>query len=186
MKLVLKLLDWYTPGFFKRQALSELYRATAHAFGFAMPSIARLPFQEQLQSYAIFTTEQAEQAWEGKESLSRLQARLHHNAYRLGQRLRERFGLDQLQDAMTLARILYRIIGIEFSGSPQGEISIRSCYFSRFYSPQVCLLISALDEGLLCGLAGGGKLTFTERITEGAPACKACFLQEACLQRSLT
>lgn len=184
MKLVLKFLQVYTPGFLKKQVLVELYRATANAFRRAMPSVNKLSFEEQLQSYAVFTNVQAERALEHGENLSRLQARLHHNAHDLGQRLRERFGLKQMQEAMDLARILYRIIGIDFLGSSAGDITIERCYFSPFYSPQVCKLISALDEGLLAGLAGGGKLTFSQRITQGSAACKACFFQKTCLEGS--
>jgi hypothetical protein len=33
--------------------------------------------------------------------------------------------------------------------------------------------MSALDAGLFAGLTGGRTLTFTQRITEGAPACLA-------------
>lgn len=180
MSLQLKLLQLYTPGFLKQQALGELYGATADAFGCPMPSLEKLPFGERLKSYASFTAAQAERAIESGQSLGPLQARLRQNAYRLGQRLRERFGLRQPQEIMALARVLYGIIGIDFVGSPEGEIVIRHCYFGQFYSPRVCQLISALDEGLLAGLAGGGKLIFSERITAGATACKACFLQEAC------
>jgi hypothetical protein len=30
-----------------------------------------------------------------------------------------------------------------------------------------------MDRGLLAGLASGGELAFTERITEGRPCCRA-------------
>ena len=32
-----------------------------------------------------------------------------------------------------------------------------------------------LDEGIAAGLSGGGKLTFSQRITEGKPQCEASF-----------
>jgi len=49
--------------------------------------------------------------------------------------------------------------------------------------PQVCRLVSALDRGLMAGLARGGELSFRQRITEGAtaagPAWKACAVRDA-------
>ena len=35
--------------------------------------------------------------------------------------------------------------------------------------------MSAMDRGLLAGLAGGGELAFSQRITEGHPCCRARF-----------
>ncbi len=80
---------------------------------------------------------------------------------------------------MALGRSLYDILDIDFdgsdSGSGSGEITISRCYFSSFYSPEVCQVMSAMDRGLLAGLAGGGELVFIERITEGQPCCRARF-----------
>jgi hypothetical protein len=76
---------------------------------------------------------------------------------------------------MAAARFLYGMIGIDFRGSPDGEVRVTSCLFSNYYTPSVCLLISALDEGLLSGLSGGGTLTFTRRLTEGHLCCEARF-----------
>ncbi len=54
-----------------------------------------------------------------------------------------------------------------------GEIVITRCAFSRVYAPAICEFISALDAGIVAGLTGGTTLVFTERITAGAPACRA-------------
>jgi len=37
----------------------------------------------------------------------------------------------------------------------------------------MCRVMEALDDGLACGLSRGGRITFTSRITEGSPACRA-------------
>ena len=76
---------------------------------------------------------------------------------------------------MDAARWLYRVLGIAFQGTADGAITIRRCAFSDVYSGPVCRLISALDRGVLAGLAGGGQLTFQTRLTEGAAVCRACF-----------
>ena len=56
-----------------------------------------------------------------------------------------------------------------------GEIVVTDCYFSRFYTPEQCAVMSSVDSGIIAGLCGGGTLTFTERITEGCRRCRACF-----------
>jgi hypothetical protein len=71
--------------------------------------------------------------------------------------------------------VIYRQLGIDFRGSPDGEIVIRRCFFAAVYTPRVCALVSALDRGLLAGLAGGGELRFGQRLTEGACCCRARF-----------
>ena len=68
----------------------------------------------------------------------------------------------------------------EQNGSKQdypayGEIVVTDCYFSRFYTPEQCAIMSSVDSGIIAGLCGGGTLTFTERITEGCRQCRACF-----------
>jgi hypothetical protein len=74
---------------------------------------------------------------------------------------------------MELGQILYRAIGVEVQGDEQGNVTVSRCYFSRFYSGPVCDLISALDDGVFSGLSGGGRLVFSERITEGGVCCRA-------------
>jgi hypothetical protein len=56
-----------------------------------------------------------------------------------------------------------------------GDIVVRRCSFSRRYSAEVCRLMSRLDAGVLAGLAGGGELAFSERLTEGSDRCRARF-----------
>lgn len=175
MNLLVRLLCWYTPGLVKRWALEELFRSTAEAFGCERPHGGR-SFDERLRAYAQFTALEAERALERGDDLDVLEARLWRNAQRLGERLRTSFHLARAEDAMALARVLYGIIGIDFQSDTRGDITIKRCFFSGFYSPQVCHLVSALDEGLLAGLAGGGRLSFSARITEGAPCCRARFV----------
>ncbi len=89
----------------------------------------------------------------------------------------EGFGADMPdlagKDAMQMAHLIYGIVGIDFRGNPQGEVVISRCYFSSFYSPKVCGIISSLDAGLLSGISGGGRLSFQQRLTEGTECCRA-------------
>jgi hypothetical protein len=175
MNLLVRMLGWYTPVFVKRWALLELFHSTAQAFGHELPACNR-SFDQCLRAYAQFTALEVKRALGRGDDLVALEDRLWHNAHRLGKRLRTFLHLARTEDAMRLARLLYGMIGIDFQSDARGEITIQCCYFSQFYSPQVCQIISSLDEGLLAGLTGGGRLTFSARITEGAPRCRACFV----------
>ena len=125
----------------------------------------------------------AEEALRQGGDLSELQERLYWNAYRLGRTPGWLLRVQGVDDVMALGRSLYDILDIDFygsvsdsvSGSDSGEITISRCYFSSFYSPEACQVMSAMDRGLLAGLAGGGELMFSQRITEGHPCCRARF-----------
>jgi hypothetical protein len=103
--------------------------------------------------------------------------RLYEGAYRMGEELRRAFRVTNTADAMAAARVLYRGLGIDLQATPGGEIIIRRCFFSQYYSSPVCGVIAALDEGLFAGLSGGGQLAFTQRITKGNSHCEAHFRQ---------
>ena len=77
---------------------------------------------------------------------------------------------DELRTAM---RLLYRAIGINAKFDMEGNVTISACYFSSFYSGRICRLISALDAGVAAGLSGGGRLVFSQRMTEGHDCCLA-------------
>lgn len=173
----------HMPAIAKREALLLLFRATAAAFQADMPSLAGLSREHCLLAYAQFTAQAADAALCGGGDLAALQERLYRNSYRLGRMTGRLLGAHSVDDVMALGRILYDVLEIDFhgsdcgngSGSNWGEITISRCYFSTFYAPATCRLMSAMDRGLLAGLAGGGELVFTERITEGWPCCRACF-----------
>jgi len=74
---------------------------------------------------------------------------------------------------MQMSAVIYKMLKIEFHGDSHGDIVIKRCFFSTYYSSNVCHLISALDEGLLAGLSGGGQFSFSQRITEGYSVCRA-------------
>ena len=138
-----------------------------------MPSSARpqrsdhLSYDECLRTYALFTREQAEKALQSGRDIAAIKTQLYQNAYPLGEKLRKWFGVDTMEEVMELGQILYRAIGVEIQGDTQGDVTVKRCYFSQFYSSPVCDLISALDDGVFSGLSGGGRLAFSERLTEG-------------------
>jgi hypothetical protein len=169
------------PGLLKKAFLRRLFRLTAEAFGAAAPahhgSVTAL-----LDRYAAFTRGQAEMAMRDSARAAEAPGRLFESAFRLGSRLRALLKVRRMQEAMDVAKTLYRLIGVDFCGMATCSadratagaacFTVSRCFFSTRYPPAVCRLISSLDAGLLAGLTGGGEMTFTERITEGAAACK--------------
>ncbi len=172
MGILLSLAEIYIPGFIRRRELERLFAATADGFGTSMPSTGGLDFHECLRTYALFTKEKAKEAIQ-KRNESEVKHGLYRNAYHLGQGLRGELGVSSARDAMRLARLVYNIVEIDFKGSEQGEVVINRCFFSSFYSPKVCGIISSIDAGMLSGLTGGGRLNFQQRLTEGAGCCLA-------------
>ncbi len=173
MNVLVKILPHNLPAFIRAEILSALFEATADAFGCAVPAHERLSYDECLRTYALFTSHQAEKALQERRDPQAIKARLYQNAYPLGEKLHRWFGIDEISEVMEIGHILYQAIGVDFEGDDQGEVTVSRCYFSQFYSPAACDLISALDDGVFSGLSHGGRLTFSQRITEGEIFCKA-------------
>ncbi len=173
MALPLKILPRSLPAFVRKAVLAELFIATADAFRCPAPQYRRLAYNECLLNYALFTRQQAEKAMRISSDVASIKERLYLNAAELGKRARSWFALKSPDDVMSLGRVLYRSIGIEIEGSSDGSLIVNRCYFCRFYSPSVCDLISALDDGVFSGLSGGGRLVFSQRITGRNSCCLA-------------
>ncbi len=96
----------------------------------------------------------------------------------LGQQARDKLGVgNSFKDLESAAKILYKILGIDFKIEDNGEnliMIVNRCALSKYYSPEACIILSAADEGVVQGLNKNMKMEFKERITEGASECKAC------------
>lgn len=145
-----------------------LHAMTASAMG--VPAQSGRPV---LQAYAAFTKKQLEQI--PKAELPAVQERMYRAARRMGTLIRKVLFIRTDARACRVVRWLYQNIGIELEGSCPGAVMIRRCYFSEFYTPEMCRVMSAMDKGIFAGLFGGGELTFEYRITEGCPCCHAVF-----------
>lgn len=171
MSFLLSLASVHVPEPIRRRKLEVLFNATADAFQTVPPFTKGLSCDECLSAYARFTSEQAGKAIESG-NVGEVQSRLFERSLGIGQDFRRQFRLGD-SDVMKMAALVYRMLGIDFHGEPDGDITIRRCFFSDYYSAPVCGVISSLDEGLLVGLADGGSLTFSQRITEGHECCRA-------------
>ncbi|MBN2383363.1 hypothetical protein JXQ70_10810 [bacterium] len=173
MNLLLHISRSYLPNCIKKRKLCELFELTARAFQSDLPSIRGLSYDDCLVEYARFSKRQAEEVIRQGHDQETIKMRLSHNAYQLGQKLRSIFRIRTRKDVLILCEILYQTLKIEFSGQESGEVTIKRCFFSQWYTPEVCDIISALDQGVIAGISAGGSLVFHERITDGKPCCRA-------------
>jgi hypothetical protein len=176
MNLRLLALKIYIPAFIRKKKLCELFQLTAHAFRCKAPRLNGYSYRQQLMAYAEFSRSQAAACLEDGTKLEEVKGELFQGAYRMGRDVRRTFCLRGPAHVMEMSRILYRILGIDFEGSMSGDVTIRNCFFSDYYSPRICRVMSALDEGFAAGLSDGGKLSFSHRITEGGDRCRARFV----------
>ena len=155
------------------RALEELIDRTASAFGSTAPARRARSLRGRLAEYAAFTRDQAAEALQDPGRAAAVTASLYDAGLSLGAHYRNLWRVRTLAEAMAAASLVYRAIGIAFSGFTGGGAIMTRCFFSSYYSPATCALISGLDRGLLAGLSGGSQLRFCSRITEGAANCIA-------------
>ena len=169
--LTLRLLLNCLPLASRRKALDDLLRLTAAAFGQECAGWRASSHQERLRQFALFSRSQAERAIKQGTALT-VRKILYENARHLGQDLRARLPIRSRADVAATLHHLYRMLAIELAVDPLGAVTVQRCFFEPCYSPEVCRFISALDEGIVAGICGG-RLVFSQRLTEGADACRA-------------
>ncbi len=172
MSLRLIAAGLFLPPPLKKEYLGKLFRLTAEALGVAAPDLDGLSYEARLSLFASFSRENALRAL-AEGNVETAGGKLFVNARAFGEELRRKLGVKTCAEAMAAARVLYRAIGIDFKGAPDGAIIIRSCRFAARYSPEICGFVSSLDRGIMAGLAGGGELRFFHRLTEGYDYCRA-------------
>lgn len=138
--------------------LSILMKYAAKAFDVSRPK------GHTLEAFAAFTKEASVH---GKPD------RMYDVFYQLGRKVKKISGLTDPKDLEELIFFLYKNIDIEMHGSFENEVWIAPCYFSRHYTLAQCIMMSNMDSGIVTGIYGGKRLTFTKRITEGCACCKA-------------
>jgi hypothetical protein len=115
----------------------------------------------------------------GKEkAIEKGREEMFKTGFNLGVKARKRLGVgENIYDVVKAARILYSILGIEFTVENTGRymvLKVKRCALADHYSPETCIIMSAADEGVLRGLNDNMGLKFVERISEGAEECTAC------------
>jgi hypothetical protein len=175
MNIRLAAAEFHLPRRLRERGFRRLFTLAARAFGCDAAFVHGLPYGGMTEEFAMFTAQQSLKCLRDEASAPEVANRLRESAFEFGREIRSVLGLKTRSDVMRAARLLYRILGIDFRGASDGGIIVAKCCFARFYSPETCEFISALDEGILAGLAGAGTLSFKGRITGGLPICTACF-----------
>lgn len=153
--------------------IKALMRMTASVMKEEAPSLKGLSGKSCLQAYQLYTKRCLENR-SGAE-LPALRKAMYTKAYAVGRLLGKLPGISNDAARTRLIKQLYLNIEIRIEGDLPGEICIPRCSFSHFYTPRMCAVMSGMDAGIICGICGGGKLTFSRRLTEGFPACKAVY-----------
>jgi hypothetical protein len=96
----------------------------------------------------------------------------------LGIRTRIRLGVgDNPKDLAKAAKILYRILGIDFHlewlNNSKAIATVNRCALAQNYSNLTCEVLSAADEGVIKGLMPNVTMKFKEFMTSGCPKCTA-------------
>ena len=96
----------------------------------------------------------------------------------LGRETRGRLGVnDSRRDLIKAARILYRVLGIDFEVEWQGQtdatLIVNRCALAKNYTELTCIILSATDEGVVKGLNPNMNMKFENRITSGCSHCTA-------------
>jgi hypothetical protein len=173
LNLLLSLAGVYLPVPFAKRRLDGLIAATATAFQTSAPDIDGLSYDESLDAFAVFSRDQAEACFSQPGGSDAVRGRLFDAAEAIGKDLRRELRVATGRDVASALRISYKALGIKFEGAGFGQVVIPRCLFSAYYSGPVCQVMQALDQGLASGLSLGGQLTFSSRITEGSPCCRA-------------
>ena len=168
------LLRRLPPSAVREKVITTLADTTARAAGVPPPRLSG-PDVQRCEQYARFSGDLAAEAI-ARGTVGDLTAALRREAQAAGGRLRAMLGLATAVEGFDLASRLYAAIDIDLRVDAGGGILVTRCGMSRFYTPEICTVMSAMDEGVLAGLAGEGRLSFTRRITEGHPMCIARFI----------
>jgi len=96
----------------------------------------------------------------------------------LGKQARSRLGVgDSPNDLTKAAKILYRVLGIEFHlqwhDQSNATVIIDKCALAQQYSELTCEVLSATDEGVIKGLQPNLTMKFSKYMTSGCKNCRA-------------
>jgi hypothetical protein len=174
MNLRLFIMAHFLPDFIVKKKLLDLIKLTAQAFNMDPPGLSHCSLNKMVEQYARFTRTAADMTLQQTpEQRQLIKEKLYQNARQFGDNMRKLLHPTNMDEVMTGGALLYKMLRIEFEGDNNGEIVIRRCFFSSYYTSPTCKLISAIDAGVMAGLSDGGIMTFSRRITEGQRCCRA-------------
>ena len=193
MGLRLLILDWWTPKYIIRKELANVSDLTTSALQAIVAQYApqELAANTKQQTSTSIKEQRANMAQTHVKLVEKLEAALGHEkavtlgrealflaGENLGKQTRSRLGIgDSSKDLTKAAKILYRVLGIEFHiewlDKSNAKVVINRCALAEHYSKLTCEVLSATDEGVIKGLQPNAKLQFKEYITSGCQTCRA-------------
>jgi hypothetical protein len=192
MSLRLAFLSWYTPAGVLAKELDGIALRTTEALEALSGVMSDAPRQNWQGRTTASTIDQRRgemarihnaqvegliRTMSRDEAIRGGRERMYQVGLGLGREVRGRLGVgDELADVLRAARIMYRVLGIEFQVEANGDratMLVNRCDLSRHYSADACVVLSATDEGVVAGLSGAMSMRFEERITSGAERCRA-------------
>jgi len=119
----------------------------------------------------------------GREKAIELgRAALFRTGQELGSQLKGRLGVgESLTDLIKAARILYRVLGIDFAVQKTNDtifLVVNRCQLADYYSSDTCRVLSATDEGVVQGLNPHISMRFNQRMAAVPPCCLAPITSE--------
>jgi hypothetical protein len=191
--LRLLILNWWTPKYIIRKELENISDKTTRALKALISKYANKTVDAANQNQQPPTNIQEQRA-----AMAQTQAKLvetlasaigHEEAVRLGRealflvgqnlgkQARSRLGVgDSPNDLTKAAKILYRVLGIEFHvqwhDQSSATVIIDQCALAQQYSKLTCEVLSATDEGVIKGLQPNLMMKFKKYMTSG---CKNCW-----------
>ena len=194
MGLRLVLLNWWTPKYVIGKELKSISDKTMTALTALISKYApeiviasqnRQPSKNIQEQRAAMAEAQANlvdtlaRAVGHEEAIRAGREALFSVGQNLGKEAGRRLGVGDSPDDLTMAaKILYRVLGIEFHiqwhGQSSATIIVDRCSLAEKYSELTCQVLSATDEGVVTGLQPKVTMKFKEYITSG---CKNCFAE---------
>ena len=194
MGFKLRFLSWWTPKKFQKKGLDELAKYTISGLDKlvddsensdakcdkASAIVLTGNIEERRRDMAIIHNEKTEELIKalGHEHAMELGYKTMFNeGLLLGKKFRKLLGVgNSLEDLITAAKILYKVLGIEFRVKEYENgmcLVVNHCSLSKYYTSDTCKVLSGADEGVVQGLNPHIKMNFTERMTDGASCCMA-------------
>jgi predicted ArsR family transcriptional regulator len=183
-------LGLWTPKSLIRRELENISKQTTAALIELIPKdpvkdgevdLSKLSVDEEEMIMAqthVRLVEALEAAFGRVEAVKRGRAVLFEVGKTLGREARGKLGVgDNPEDLEKAAKILYRVLGIDFhlqwQDSANATAIIHHCPLSQQYSALTCQILCATDEGVINGLYPDVTMQFKEYMTSGCKNCKA-------------
>ena len=191
MGLKLLLLGWWTPKYIIKRELQNINNKTTSALETLITNNNKISIMEDKQQFSSIQEQRAAMAQTQTKLVQTLVKELGEEAavkqgreilfsvgQQLGRETQTKLGVgDNLKDLIRAAKILYRILGIEFQinwlDNSNAMATINRCALSEHYSELTCKVLSATDEGVINGLQPNVSMRFEKYLTSGCGNCKA-------------